>query len=89
MKEEADDEFDEIVQEFENAPEGVYVMASTLGSLEALLSFLKQSEIPVFKVNIGIVHKMDVKRCALMREKQKPEYAVILAFDVKVLLIAL
>ncbi len=48
------------------------------------MSFLKQSQIPVFKANIGVVHKMDVKKCALMTEKGSPEYAVILAFDVKV-----
>eukprot|EP00921_Rhytidocystis_pertsovi_P008499 GHVQ01013928.1.p1 GENE.GHVQ01013928.1~~GHVQ01013928.1.p1 ORF type:complete len:842 (+),score=148.46 GHVQ01013928.1:273-2798(+) len=63
---------------------GVYVMASTLGSLEALLQFLKDSKIPVFAVNIGTVHKMDVKKASVMREKGHPELSVILAFDIKV-----
>ncbi|CAJ0942396.1 unnamed protein product, partial [Mesorhabditis belari] len=34
-------------------PEGVYVQASTLGSLEALLEFLKTQKIPYANVNIG------------------------------------
>merc|ERR1719159_114135 len=59
-------------------------MSSTLGSLEALLSFLNESNIPVFEVNIGVVNKLDVKKASLMREKKHPEYAVIMAFDVKV-----
>eukprot|EP00919_Chromeraceae_sp_WS-2016_P032584 GHVR01076928.1.p1 GENE.GHVR01076928.1~~GHVR01076928.1.p1 ORF type:complete len:765 (+),score=215.51 GHVR01076928.1:809-3103(+) len=63
---------------------GVYVVASTLGSLEALLTFLKSSEIPVFCVNIGTVSQKDVKKAQVMREKGSPEYAVILAFDVKI-----
>ncbi|SOV21580.1 translation initiation factor IF-2, putative [Plasmodium sp. DRC-Itaito] len=63
---------------------GLYVMASTLGSLEALLIFLNDSKIPVFGVNIGTIQKKDVKKASIMREKGRPEYAVILAFDVKI-----
>ena len=36
---------------------GIYAIASTLGSLEALLEFLKTSKIPVSAVNIGPIHK--------------------------------
>ncbi|KAG2038498.1 P-loop containing nucleoside triphosphate hydrolase protein [Suillus americanus] len=62
---------------------GVCVQASTLGSLEALLDFLKVSKIPVSGINIGPVHKKDVMRAASMLEKAK-ELAVILCFDVPV-----
>ncbi|EPY50823.1 translation initiation factor IF2 [Schizosaccharomyces cryophilus OY26] len=62
---------------------GVSVQASTLGSLEALLEFLKQMKIPVASVNIGPVYKKDVMKCATMLEKAK-EYALLLCFDVKV-----
>ncbi|GJD08900.1 Eukaryotic translation initiation factor 5B [Galdieria sulphuraria] len=62
---------------------GVYVQASTLGSLEALLEFLRTSKIPVSGINIGPVHKKDVMRASAMLEHRK-EYATILAFDVKV-----
>jgi len=62
---------------------GVYVQASTLGSLEALLAFLKSSKIPIGAFNIGPVHKKDVTRCATVLEKAK-ELACILCFDVHV-----
>ena len=62
---------------------GVSVQASTLGSLEALLAFLKQMKIPVFNINIGPVHKKDVMRASVMLEHQK-EYATMLCFDVEV-----
>ena len=62
---------------------GVYVQASTLGSLEALLSFLKDSKIPVATVGIGTVHKKDVTRASIMLEHDV-KYGVILAFDVKI-----
>lgn len=62
---------------------GVSVQASTLGSLEALLDFLKVSKIPVSTINIGPVHKRDVIQASTMVEKS-PEHAVMLCFDVTV-----
>ncbi|KAJ1919292.1 eukaryotic translation initiation factor 5B [Mycoemilia scoparia] len=62
---------------------GVWVQASTIGSLEALLGFLEDSNIPVAGINIGPVHKKDVTRASTMLEKAK-EFAVMLCFDVKV-----
>lgn len=62
---------------------GVSVQASTLGSLEALLEFLKVSKIPVSNISIGPVYKRDVMQAGTMLEKAK-EYAVMLCFDVKV-----
>jgi len=62
---------------------GVSVQASTLGSLEALLEFLKVSKIPVANISIGPVYKRDVMQAGIMLEKAK-EYAVMLCFDVKV-----
>ncbi|KAJ5278900.1 Mitochondrial translation initiation factor IF-2 [Penicillium angulare] len=62
---------------------GVTVQASTLGSLEALLEFLKQSKIPVANISIGPVYKRDVMMAGTMLEKSK-EFAVMLCFDVKV-----
>jgi translation initiation factor 5B len=62
---------------------GVCVQASTIGSLEALLEFLRVSKIPVSGINIGPVHKRDVIRCSAMLERAR-EFAVMLCFDVKV-----
>jgi translation initiation factor 5B len=62
---------------------GVSVQASTLGSLEALLEFLRVSKIPVATISIGPVFRKDVLKAGIMLEKSK-EYAVMLCFDVKV-----
>ncbi|KIR53318.1 translation initiation factor aIF-2 [Cryptococcus gattii Ru294] len=62
---------------------GVWVQASTLGSLEALLTFLDQMKIPVFNFGIGPVHKSTIVKAGTMLDKA-PEYAVILAFDVQI-----
>lgn len=62
---------------------GVTVQASTLGSLEALLEFLRVSKIPVANISIGPVYKRDVLMAGTMLEKAK-QFAVMLCFDVKV-----
>jgi translation initiation factor 5B len=62
---------------------GVTVQASTLGSLEALLDFLKVSKIPVAGIGLGPVYKRDILQAATMLEKAK-ELACILCFDVPV-----
>ncbi|KAF6734915.1 Eukaryotic translation initiation factor 5B [Oryzias melastigma] len=81
---------DELVRELKQTlssikleEKGVYVQASTLGSLEALLEFLRTSKVPYAGINIGPVHKKDVMKASAMLEHD-PQYAVILAFDVKV-----
>lgn len=66
---------------------GVIVHASTLGAMEALLHFLRHEckpPIPVSHISIGTIFKKDVMRARLMHDKGMPEFATILAFDVKV-----
>ncbi|EIW62251.1 translation initiation factor eIF5B [Trametes versicolor FP-101664 SS1] len=72
-----------LLNSIDKSGRGVCVQASTLGSLEALLEFLRTSKIPVSGINIGPVHKKDVMRSASMLEKAK-ELACILCFDVPV-----
>lgn len=72
-----------LLQKVSKDNRGVSVQASTLGSLEALLEFLKQMKIPVANISIGPVYKRDVMMAGTMLEKAK-EYAVMLCFDVKV-----
>ncbi|XWS69181.1 hypothetical protein CRYUN_Cryun04dG0157600 [Craigia yunnanensis] len=85
IKEAAKEDMQSVMSRIDKSGEGVYVQASTLGSLEALLEFLKTPavNIPVSGVGIGPVHKKDVMKASVMLEK-KNEYATILAFDVKV-----
>lgn len=83
VREEVMKDFQTILTNVDKSGIGVYVQASTLGSLEALLEFLKTSKIPVSGINIGPVHKRDVTKASTMLEKSK-EFATILAFDVPV-----
>lgn len=62
---------------------GVTVQSSTLGSLEALLAFLKDMKIPVANVAIGPMHKRHMLQVVTMKRKSE-RYAVVLAFDVEV-----
>ncbi|XP_058204345.1 eukaryotic translation initiation factor 5B-like [Rhododendron vialii] len=85
IKESAMEDMKSVLSRIDKSGEGVCVQASTLGSLEALLEFLKSPavKIPVSCISIGPVHKKDVMKASVMLEKKK-EFATILAFDVKV-----
>ena len=64
--------------------EGVYVKASTLGSLEAFLTLLKEEKIPVSGAGIGPIFKKDIMRASRALISDKKEYSVILVFNMKV-----
>ncbi|KAG8776312.1 hypothetical protein FRC12_000989 [Ceratobasidium sp. 428] len=83
LKDEVMSDLTTLLNSIDKSGRGVCVQASTLGSLEALLEFLRVSQIPVSGINIGPVHKKDVMRSATMLEKAK-ELACILCFDVTV-----
>jgi len=83
LREEAERDLSSALNAIKLKPLGVFVQASTLGSLEALLEFLKTSKIPYAGVKIGPVVKKDVMRASTMLEHEQ-KFAVILAFDVKV-----
>lgn len=62
----------------------VLPQASTLGSLEALLTFLssKDVNIPVSGINIGPVHKRDIMRANVMNEKSESSIGVALCVSI-------
>lgn len=53
---------DNVKNKIKLSDHGVGVAASTLGSLEALLSFLKDEKIPVSYVTIGPVSRDDINK---------------------------
>ena len=83
LKDEVMDDLTDLFESVDKSGKGVCVQSSTLGSLEALLSFLKDSKIPVAAINIGPIYKKDIIRASVMLEHAK-EFATILAFDVKI-----
>lgn len=74
------------ISRIKHCRDGVYVQASSLGTLEAIIKHLKtlNLDVPVSGCNLGPVHKQDVMKASAML-KRKEEYAAILAFDVKVM----
>lgn len=86
LKEATMRDMNDIKSRINKTSEGVFLQASTLGSLEALTEFLKSPEvnIPFSDFSIGPVHKKDVMKASIMLDK-KQEFATILAFDVKVM----
>ncbi|CAM6110555.1 unnamed protein product [Calypogeia fissa] len=86
IKQEAMGDMSKMMSRVDKSGEGVCVQASTLGSLEALLEFLRTPtvNIPVRSINIGPVHRKNVMQASVMLERKRKELAIILAFDVKV-----
>ena len=81
LREEVMKDLGGILKKVRKNEDGVYVQASTLGSLEALLQFLeepgedrdgkKNPPIPVSGIGIGPVSKNDVMRCGVMLERER------------------
>jgi translation initiation factor 5B len=87
IKDEVQSDLTQVFKALSTENRGVMVHASTLGALEALLQFLRDEckpSIPVCHINIGPIHKRDIMRANIMNERGSPEFATILAFDVKI-----
>jgi len=63
---------------------GVVVKADTLGTLEAVVGALMKENIPVRLADVGPVSRSDVIEASIV-SRSKPEYGVIIAFNVKTL----
>jgi len=76
---------EEIAQiRFKAESDGVVLKADTLGTLEALLEAMRRLNIPVKLADVGNVTRNDAIEASVVK-KSKPEYGVILAFNVKIL----
>jgi len=69
---------------FSKEVNGVVTKADTLGTLEALVSYLEAKGVPVRYADVGPVSKRDIVEAAIVKEREK-NYGVVLAFNVKVL----
>ncbi|MBM5805395.1 MAG: translation initiation factor IF-2 [Candidatus Verstraetearchaeota archaeon] len=67
---------------FSTETEGVIVKADTLGSLEALVKFLKDSGIPVRVSDIGPIGRRELIEAGIVK-RSKPELATIVGFNIK------
>lgn len=63
---------------------GVFVHASSLGSVEAQITFLQDNSISVSGFDIGTIHKQSVNKASIAHDKNHPEYAVQLGFNVSI-----
>ncbi|MBD3209283.1 translation initiation factor IF-2 [Candidatus Woesearchaeota archaeon] len=67
--------------QIETDREGVIIKADTLGSLEALITLLKEHAVPIRRAAVGRIAKKDVSDAESNVEKH-PEFAVVLGFNV-------
>lgn len=66
---------------------GVIVKADTLGSLEALVGFLRDSNIQIRFASIGSINKKDIYQASLSKEANE-SFGVILGFRIDILPVA-
>ena len=82
-------DFNSIVQKYiSKKGKGIMVQASTLGSLEAILTFLGEQKVDVAVVGVGNLNKKDVIKLQIKHaedENAQKEDLVILCFDNKVI----
>ncbi|RLF05031.1 MAG: translation initiation factor IF-2 [Thermoprotei archaeon] len=87
-KEKLDEILKEVQEEIESLKiakdqAGVVVKADTLGTLEALVNYLKRENVPIRYADVGPVVRRDIIEASLSKNINR-FYAVILAFNVKV-----
>lgn len=80
-KEEVQESVDEVL--IETDKDGIIIKADTLGGLEALITLLREKDIPIRKADVGDISKKDIIEAQSNFEKN-PMNAVILGFNVKV-----
>ncbi|MBS3071291.1 translation initiation factor IF-2 [Candidatus Pacearchaeota archaeon] len=73
----------EILENIKTQKQGIIAKADSLGSLEALLSLLRENNIPVIKAGIGQINKTDIAS-AKANLKINPLDALIAGFNVSI-----
>jgi translation initiation factor 5B len=81
VKKEVQAEIDEVL--IETDEQGVVVKADTLGSLEALLTLLRDKKIPIKKATLGNISKKDIMDAQANMDKN-PAFGAVLGFNVVV-----
>ena len=69
--------------QIDTSDEGILIRTDTLGSLEALVTLLKEKGVAIRSADVGDVSRRNVID-ATVTAKNNPEYGAILAFNVKV-----
>ena len=64
--------------------EGILVKTDTLGSLEALISIMREKGVPIRFADVGTISRKDVINASIMA-RDHPEYGAIMGFNVKVM----
>ena len=83
-KEEIEKEFKkEISENIQTQKKGIIAKADSLGSLEALLTLLKDSNIPVVKAGIGKINKSDIISAKANLEMNELD-AIVIGFNVSI-----